>query len=116
MAYVSGREAVLADRIERNNTPSFIKDLLKNYQNYLYIVRARISVSKRFSYTVFTTLQGALQKNPENKQKPYQEKKNLTLRKLLDCLCGKSHRFKDCVYLIKKLREVEWTLNKETKR
>jgi hypothetical protein len=56
MAYVSGREAVLVDRIERNNTPPSVKDLLKNYRNYLRTVRARISASKRFLYTVFTTL------------------------------------------------------------
>jgi hypothetical protein len=31
MAYVSGREAVLADRIKRNNAPLSVKDLLKNY-------------------------------------------------------------------------------------
>jgi hypothetical protein len=31
-------------------------------------------------------------------------------------VCKESHRFKDCAYLIKELREVGWTLNKETKR
>jgi hypothetical protein len=28
----------------------------------------------------------------------------------------KSYRFKDCAYLIKELREVEWMLNEETKQ
>jgi hypothetical protein len=31
IAYVSGREAVLADRIKCNNAPPSVKDLLKNY-------------------------------------------------------------------------------------
>jgi hypothetical protein len=71
MAYVSGREAVLADRIKRNDAPPSVKDLLENYRNYLRTARARISVSKGFSYMAFATLQGAPQENPENEQRLY---------------------------------------------
>jgi hypothetical protein len=116
MAYVSGREAVLADRMERNDTPPSVKDLLENYRNHLRTARARISASKGSSHTAFATLQGAPQENPENEQGPRQEEKNSTLRKLSDCLCGESHRFKDCAYLIEELRGAGWTPNEETKR
>jgi hypothetical protein len=33
-----------------------------------------------------------------------------------DCLCGESHRFKDCVCLIEELRGAGWVPNEETKR
>jgi hypothetical protein len=114
MAYVSGREAVLADRIERNDAPPSVKDLLENYRNYLRMARARMSASKGFSHTAFATLQGAPPENPENEQEQHQEKQNL--KKFLDCVCGESYRFKDCVYLIKELRGAEWALNEEIKR
>jgi hypothetical protein len=114
MAYVSGREAVLADRIERNDAPLSVKDLLKNYRNYLRTARARISASKGFSHTEFATLQGAPPENPENEQEQYQKKQNL--KKLSSCVYGESYRLKDCAYLIKKLRGAGWTLNKEIKQ
>jgi hypothetical protein len=115
MAYVSGREAVLVDRIERNDAPPSVKDLLENYRNHLRTARARMSASKGSSHTAFATLQGAPQEDPENKQGPCQEK-NSTLKKLSDCLCGESHRFKDCAYFIEELRGAEWAPNEEVKR
>jgi hypothetical protein len=92
IVYVSGREAVRADRIECNDAPPFVKDLLENCRNHLRTARARMSASKGSSYTAFATLQGAPQKHPENKKGPCQKEKNSTLKKLSDYLYGESHR------------------------
>lgn len=112
MAYVSGREAVLADRIERNDAPPSVKDLLENYRNHLRTTKAR--TTKGSSHTAFATLQGAPPENPGKEQEQHQEKQNP--KKLSDCVCGESHRFKDCAYLIEELREAEWVPNEEIKR
>jgi Reverse transcriptase (RNA-dependent DNA polymerase) len=115
MAYVSGREAVLADRIERKDVPPSVKDLLENYRNHLRTTKARMSASKGSSHTAFATLQGTPQENPESEQGPRQNR-SPNPKKLSDCLCGESHRFKDCAYLIEELRGTGWAPNEEIKR
>ena len=114
MGYVSGREAVLADRIERNDAPPSVKDLIENYRNYLRTTTARNS-SKGPSRTAFATLQGTSQESSENEHEQRQKKQN-SKSKSSDCLCGETHRFSDCPYLIEELREAAWVPNEEIKR
>jgi hypothetical protein len=112
MAYVSGREAILADRIERKDSLPTVKDLLENYRNHLRTTKARTTNGS--SHTAFATLQGTPPENSESEQQQ-QEKQNPTPR-FSDCLCGETHKFKDCPYLIEELRGVGWVPNEEIKR
>jgi hypothetical protein len=112
IAYVAGREAIITDKLENDEPLPSVKKLLKNYRNYLRTTRAR--TIRGSSHTAFATLQGIPPENPKSEQKQ-QEKQNQGPR-FSDCLCGETHKFKDCPYLIEELRGAGWVLNEEIKR
>ena len=111
MAFVSGREAVLADRIERGDKQPTLENMVENYRNHLRTASARISASKSPAHA-YATLQGVTPEDPAAEPQPQQNKKS----KLSDCLCGDTHRFKNCPYFIEELRGTGWTPNEEIQR
>jgi hypothetical protein len=112
MAYVAGREAVIADKLEDGRPLPSVKKQLENYRNYLRTIKAR--TTRGSSHTAFATLQGSPPESPESEQQQQQEKQNLGSR-FSDCLCGETHKFKDCPYLIEELRGAGWVPNEEIK-
>ncbi len=54
-------------------------------------------------------------KPSEPEPKPQNEQKPKRLRTAPKCLCGETHWFRDCPYVIPSVRKKDWTLNPEIK-
>jgi hypothetical protein len=107
LSFVFDRETILNHEINQNKSSTSIKDLLKEFRNHFRIARALIT--KKATHEAFV----ALQSKTQNKDTTDQKSKKIENR---SCLCDKKHLFKDCYYLIEKIRSIEWKLNEEIKK
>ncbi len=112
LSFVFDRETILNHEMNQSKSSTSIKDLLKEFRNHLRIARALIT--KRASHEAFVTLQSKTQ----NENTTDQKSEKIENRKIENrfCLCDKKHLFKDCYYLIEKIRSIEWKSNEEIKK
>ncbi len=89
--------------MNQSKSSTSIKDLLKEFRNHLRI--ARTLITKKATHEAFVTLQDKTQ----NENTIDQKSKKIENRKIENrsCLCVKKHLFKDCYYLIEKIRSIE---------
>jgi hypothetical protein len=112
LSFVFDRKTILNHEMNQNKSSTSIKDLLKEFRNYFRIARALIT--KKASHEAFVTLQSKTQ----NENTTDQKSEKIENRKIENrsCLCDKKHLFKDCYYLIEKIRPIEWKSNEEIKK
>jgi hypothetical protein len=107
LSFVSDKKTILNHEMNQSKSSTSIKDLLKEFRNHLRI--ARTLITKRAIHEAFVTLQNKTQNENTTDQK---------LKKIENrsCLCDKKHLFKDCYYLIEKIRSIEWKSNEKIKK
>jgi hypothetical protein len=93
--------------MNQRKSSTSIKNLLKEFRNHLRI--ARTLITKRATHEAFVTLQNKTQ----NENTTDQKSKKIENR---FCLCDKKHLFKDCYYLIEKIRSTKWKSNEKKKK
>jgi hypothetical protein len=93
VAFVTDREAILKDKISRNEDPPTLKNLLKNFRNHLRTTRALASLmTDDSSHEAFATLQE--KSDGETTDQKRDEKIEISL-----CLCETAHRFSECSFI-----------------
>ncbi len=94
--------------MNQKKSSTSIRNLLEEFRNHLRIARALIT--KRATHEAFVTLQRKTSddETTDQKSKKFSNRK-LENRKSADrlCICEKKHLFKDCYYLIEKIRSTE---------
>jgi hypothetical protein len=112
LSFVSDRKTIFNHEMNQNKSSTSIKNLLKEFRNQLRI--ARTLITKKATHEAFVTLQNKTQ----NENTIDQKSKKIENRKIENhsCLCDKKHLFKDCYYLIEKIRSIEWKSNEEIKK
>ncbi len=112
LSFVFDRKTILNHEMNQSKFSTSIKDLLKEFRNHLRITRAIIT--KKAIHEAFVTLQSKTQ----NENTTDQKSEKIENRKIENrsCLCDKKHLFKDCYYLIEKIRSIEWKSNEEIKK
>jgi hypothetical protein len=112
LSFVFNKKTILNHEMNQNKSSTSIKDFLKEFRNYFWI--ARTLITKRTSHKAFVTLQNKTQNENTIDQKSEKiENKKIENR---SCLCDKKHLYKDCYYLIEKVRSIEWKSNEEIKK
>jgi hypothetical protein len=118
LSFVSDRETILNHEMNQRKFSTSIRDLLKKFRNHLRIARALIT--KRATHEAFATLQ---EKSSNEKTTDQKESEKFSTRRFENskienrsCLCDRKHLFKDCYYLIEKIRSIEWKSNEEIKK
>jgi flagellar motility protein MotE (MotC chaperone) len=125
--FVANDELVICDR-QRDDSQSWDesekivnlnKKSSREFRNHLWIARALIT--KRTTHEAFVTLQEKTSNEKNTDQEKRSEK--FSNRKFENrnpeersCICDKKHLFKDCYYLIEKIRSTEWKSNEEIKK
>jgi hypothetical protein len=108
------KKMILNHDMNQSKSSTSIKNLLKEFRNHLRI--ARTLITKKSIYEAFATLQ----EKSSNDETTDQEKKSekFSNRKIENrsCLCDRKHLFKDCYYLIEKIRSIQWKSNEEIKK
>jgi hypothetical protein len=103
--------------MNQKKSSTSIRNLLEEFRNHLRIARALIT--KRATHEAFVTLQRKTSddETTDQKSKKFSNRK-LENRKSADrlCICEKKHLFKDCYYLIEKIRSTEWKSNEDIKK
>jgi hypothetical protein len=114
LSFVFDRKTIFDHEINQSKSSTSIRDLLKEFRNHLRI--ARTLITKKTIHETFATLQ----EKSSNDETTDQEKKSkkFSKRKIENrsCLCDKKHLFKDCYYLIEKIRLIEWKSNEKIKK
>jgi hypothetical protein len=112
LSFVFDKETILNHEMNQRKFSTSIRNLLKEFRNHLRIARALIT--KRTTHETFVTLQSKTQ----NENTTDQKSEKIGNRKIENrsCLCDKKHLFKDCYYLIEKIRSIEWKSNEEIKK
>ena len=98
-SYADAQEVHVIDKIESGHTPT-IFDIIEKYRDHQRMIK---STTKSASHTAFATFQGEQQ--PDESRQP-QKQKDYSNR---PCLCGETHEFKTCAYLVEKLRSPKWS-------
>jgi hypothetical protein len=118
LSFVSDRETILNHEMNQSKSSTSIRDLLEEFRNHLRI--ARVLITKKATHEAFATLQ---EKSSNEKTTDQKESGKFSNRKLENskienrsCLCDRKHLFKDCYYLIEKIRPTEWKSNEEIKK
>ncbi len=110
LSFVIDRKTILNHEMNQKKSSISIKNLLKEFRNHLRI--ARILITKKATHEAFVTLQ----EKTSNEKKTDQKKKSrkFSNRKFENrnfeersCIYDKKHLFKDCYYLIEKIRSTE---------
>ena len=99
MAFVAGREAIIEDRLERDQSPPDMKTLIENFRNHCRTMNVLTGKPVAATNSAFATLQG---QPPTQGNKPAEGKRNKT------CLCGEKHYFFQCPYIVHALRKPDW--------
>jgi hypothetical protein len=112
LSFVFNKKTILNHEMNQNKSSTSIKNLLKEFRNHLRIARALIT--KKAIHEAFVTLQDKTQ----NENTIDQKSEKIENRKIENrfCLCDKKHLFKDCYYLIEKIRSTEWKSNEKIKK
>ncbi len=106
------QETIFNHEMNQNKSSTSITDFLKRFRNHLRIARAWIT--KKTTHETFVTLQNKTQNENTTDQKS-KKIENRTIENR-SCLCDKKHLFKNCYYLIEKIRSIEWKSNEEIKK
>jgi hypothetical protein len=118
LSFVSDRETILNHEMNQSKSSTSIKDLLKEFRNHLRI--ARTLITKRATHEAFATLQekSSNEKTTDQKKSEKFSNRRFENNKIENrfCLCDRKHLFKDCYYLIEKIRSTEWKSNEEIKK
>jgi hypothetical protein len=112
LSFMSDKKTILNHEMNQNKSSTLIKKILKEFRNHLRSARALIT--KKATHEAFVTLQNKTQ----NENTIDQKSEKIENRKIENrsCLCDKKHLFKDCYYLIEKIRSIEWKSNEEIKK
>ncbi len=106
--FVIDKKTILIHEINQSKLSTSIRNILKKFRNHFRIARALIT--KRATHETFVTLQ---RKTSENDDKSDQSKESDRLDQSSNrkfdkfCLCEKNYKFKNCFYLIEKLRSIK---------
>jgi flagellar motility protein MotE (MotC chaperone) len=118
LSFMFDKKTIFNHEMNQNKFSTSIRNLLKEFRNHLRIARALIT--KKATHEAFATLQ---EKSSNEKTTDQKESRKFSKRKLENskienrsCLCDRKHFFKDCYYLIEKIRSIEWKSNEETKK
>jgi hypothetical protein len=112
LSFVFNKKTILNHKMSQRKSSTSIRNLLEEFRNYLRI--ARTLITKKAIYEAFVTLQSKTQ----NENTTDQKSEKIENRKIENrsCLCDKKHLFKDCYYLIEKIRSIEWKSNEKIKK
>jgi hypothetical protein len=118
LSFVFEREMILNYEMNQDKSSTSIRNLLEQFRNHLQI--ARRLITKRAIHEAFATLQ---EKSSNEETTDQKESKKFSNRRFENskienrcCLCDRKHLFKDCYYLIEKIRSIEWKSNEEIKK
>jgi hypothetical protein len=101
-AFTAGREAVIEERIRKGEGLPSVYDMIEEYRNHQRISQAT-SNAFSYSHSAFATFQG---ESPNTNLDDERRGRTRTWNK---CVCGEIHSFKECPYLIEKLRAADWS-------
>ncbi len=109
LSFVFDKKAILNHEMNQKKFSTLIKIFLEKFRNHLQIAQALIT--KKAIHEAFATLQ---EKSSNEKTTDQKESKTFSNRRLENskienrsCLCDRKHLFKDCYYLIEKIRSTE---------
>ncbi len=118
LSFVFDRKTILNHEMNQKKSSTSIKNILEEFRNYSRI--ARTLITKRATYKAFATLQ---EKSSDEKTTDQKKSEKFSNRRFENnkienrsCLCDRKHLFKDCYYLIEKIRSIEWKSNEEIKK
>jgi hypothetical protein len=118
LSFVFDKKTILNHEMNQRKFSTSIRNLLEEFRNHLQIARALIT--KKAIHKTFATLQ---EKSSNEKTTDQKELEKFSNRRFEDskienksCLCDRKHLFKDCYYLIEKIRSTEWKSNEEIKK
>ncbi len=120
VVYVIDREAVLEDKILRDETSS-IKDLLKSFRNHIRTTKALSFKESAHSHSTFATLQKETSSDDIAKKLSQQQYSKAFSHKEDDkqersCVCDEWHQLRLCYYLIESIRSVNWKPNSKIEK
>jgi hypothetical protein len=117
LSFVFDKETILNHEMNQRKSSTSIRNLLEEFRNYLRIARALIT--KKATHEAFATLQekSSNEKTIDRKKSEKFSNRRFENSKIENrfCLCDKKHLFKDCYYLIEKIRSTEWKSDEEIK-
>jgi hypothetical protein len=118
LSFVFKRKTILNHEMNQSKFSTLIRNLLEEFRNHLRIARALIT--KKATHEAFATLQ---EKSSNEKMTDQKESRKFSNRRIENskienrsCLCDRKHLFKDCYYLIEKIRLIEWKSNEKIKK
>ncbi len=115
LSFVFDKKTILNHEMNQRKSSTSIKNILEEFRNHLRIARALIT--KKTTHEAFATLQKKFSNEKTTDQKKSQKFSNRRFENSKienrSCLCDKKHLFKDCYYLIEKIRSTEWKSNEE---
>jgi hypothetical protein len=118
LSFVSDRETILNHEMNQRKSSTSIRNILKEFRNHVRI--ARTLITKKVTHEAFATLQ---EKSSDEKTTGKKESKKFSNRRFENskienwsCLCDRKHLFKDCYFLIEKIRPTEWKSDEEIKK
>jgi hypothetical protein len=118
LSFVFKRKTILNHEMNKKKFSTSIKNLLEEFRNHLRI--ARTLITKKSIHEAFATLQekSSNEKTIDQKKSEKFSNRRFENSKIENrsCLCDKKHLFKDCYYLIEKIRSIEWKSNEEIKK
>jgi regulator of replication initiation timing len=107
---------LIKNNYESRDESKKIFDVNKRYFKTIFKFAKWTLITKKTIHETFATLR----KKSSNDETTDQEKelKKSSNRKIENrsCLCDRKHLFKDCYYLIEKIRSIEWKSNEEIKK
>ncbi len=117
LSFVFERKTILNYEMNQSKSSTSIRNLLE-FRNHLRIAQALII--KRATHETFATLQEKSSNEKTTDQKKSEKFSNRRFENSKienrSCLYDRKHLFKDCYYLIEKIRSIEWKSNEEIKK
>jgi hypothetical protein len=118
LSFVFNKETILNHEMNRKKSSTSIRNILKEFRNHLQI--ARTLITKKATHEAFATLQEKSldEKTTDQKKSEIFSNRRFENNKIENwfCLCDKKHLFKDCYYLIVKIRSTKCKSNEKIKR
>ncbi len=114
LSFVSERKTILNYEMNQKKSSTSIRNLLKEFRNHLRIARALIT--KKTTHEAFATLQEKSSNDETTDQEKRSKKSSNRKIQNRSCLCDRKYLFKDCYYLIEKIRLIKWKSNEEIKK
>jgi hypothetical protein len=109
LSFVSNKKTILNHEMNQKKSSTSIKNILEEFRNHLRI--ARTLITKKATHEAFATLQ---EKSSDEKTTDQKESEKFSNQRFENskienrsCLCDRKHLFKDCYYLIEKIRSTE---------